>query len=169
MSISYFPTKVEWSIIGWRFTLHTCCDIVLLDGNIQGIVHFCNICPTNEYGIMELTTSRSLTDTANNTHCPVALTAKIISGKWTLLIIRDLASGVKRFNQLERSLHGISPKTLSERLRSLEEEGIIYRQTFAEVPPRVEYSLTEKGHDLIEVVECMRCYGKQWLCDANNS
>ena len=118
---------------------------------------------------MELTTSRSLTDTANNTHCPVALTAKIISGKWTLLIIRDLASGVKRFNQLERSLHGISPKTLSERLRTLEEEGIVYRQTFAEVPPRVEYSLTEKGHDLIEVVECMRCYGKQWLCDANNS
>jgi len=118
---------------------------------------------------MELTTSRSLNDTTNNTRCPVALTAKIISGKWTLLIIRDLASGVKRFNQLERSLHGISPKTLSERLRSLEEEGIIYRRTFAEVPPRVEYSLTEKGHDLIEVVECMRCYGKQWLCDANNS
>jgi len=118
---------------------------------------------------MELATSRSLNDTANNTRCPVALTAKIISGKWTLLIIRDLASGVKRFNQLERSLHGISPKTLSERLRSLEEEGIVYRQTFAEVPPRVEYSLTEKGHDPIEVVECMRCYGKQWLCDANNS
>ena len=117
---------------------------------------------------MELTTSRSLTDTANNTRCPVALTAKIISGKWTLLIIRDLASGVKRFNQLERSLHGISPKTLSERLRSLEEAGIILRQTFAEVPPRVEYTLTAKGRDLIEVVECMRCYGKQWLCDADD-
>ena len=116
---------------------------------------------------MELTTSYSLNDTVDNTLCPVALTAKIISGKWTLLIIRDLASGVKRFNQLERSLHGISPKTLSERLRSLEEEGIIYRQTFAEVPPRVEYSLTEKGHDLVEVVECMRCYGKQWLCQTN--
>src|ERR1700736_1328283 len=85
--------------------------------------------------------------------CPIARTAEIISGKWTLLIIRDLVSGVKRFNQLERSLHGISPKTLSERLRTLEEEGIVYRQTFAEVPPRVEYSLTEKGHDLIEVVE----------------
>ena len=102
----------------------------------------------------------------DNTVCPVARTARIISGKWTLLIIRDLASGVKRFNQLERSLHGISPKTLSERLRSLEEEGVILRQTFAEVPPRVEYTLTAKGRDLIEVVECMRCYGKQWLCDA---
>jgi DNA-binding HxlR family transcriptional regulator len=97
--------------------------------------------------------------------CPVARTAEIISGKWTLLIIRDLVSGVKRFNQLERSLHGISPKTLSERLRSLEEEGIIIRQTFAEVPPRVEYSLTEKGYDLVGVIESMRGFGKRWLCD----
>lgn len=98
------------------------------------------------------------------TICPIARTAEIISGKWTLLIIRDLVSGVKRFNQLERSLQGISPKTLSERLRSLEEEGIIKRQTFAEVPPRVEYSLTEKGHDLGCVIENMRTFGKRWLC-----
>lgn len=101
----------------------------------------------------------------NDTICPVARTAEIISGKWTLLIIRDLASGVKRFNQLERSLQGISPKTLSERLRSLEEEGIITRQMFAEVPPRVEYSLTEKGQDLVYVIESMRNYGERWLCN----
>src|SRR5205809_5068803 len=93
-----------------------------------------------------------------DTVCPIARTADIISGKWTLLIIRDLASGVKRFNQLERSLDGISPKTLFERLRSLEVEGIITRQMFAEVPPRVEYSLTEKGQDLVYVVESMRSY-----------
>ena len=110
---------------------------------------------------MELTQSDQLDDMI----CPVARTADIISGKWTLLIIRDLASGVKRFHQLERSLHGISPKTLSERLRSLEEEGIILRRTFAEVPPRVEYSLTEKGQDLVTVIESMRSYGKQWLCN----
>jgi DNA-binding HxlR family transcriptional regulator len=97
--------------------------------------------------------------------CPIARTAEIISGKWTLLIIRDLASGVKRFNQLERSLQGISPKTLSERLRSLEEEGVIIRQTFAEMPPRVEYSLTTKGLDLCNVIESMRSYGKRWLCN----
>jgi DNA-binding HxlR family transcriptional regulator len=109
---------------------------------------------------MELITTHYFDDTV----CPIARTAEIISGKWTLLIIRDLASGVKRFNQLERSLHGISPKTLSERLRSLEEESIIVRQTFAEVPPRVEYSLTEKGRDLVYVIESMRKYGKRWLC-----
>src|ERR1051326_506835 len=88
--------------------------------------------------------------------CPVARTAEIISGKWTLLIIRDLATGTKRFSQLERSLHGISPKTLSERLFSLEHEGIITRQTFAEVPPKVEYTLTEKGQDLVSLIETMR-------------
>src|SRR5436305_10696303 len=104
------------------------------------------------------------TNHIDETVCPVARTAEIISGKWTLLIIRDLTSGIKRFNQLERSLCGISPKTLSERLRSLEMEGIILRQTFAEVPPRVEYSLTEKGRDLVGVIESMRYYGKRWLC-----
>ena len=110
---------------------------------------------------MELTQSQR----EDKTVCPVARTAQIISGKWTLLIIRDLVTGIKRFNQLERSLQGISPKTLSERLRTLEDEGIILRQTFAEVPPRVEYSLTEKGHDLVYVIESMRSYGKRWLCD----
>ena len=120
-----------------------------------------------EYNTMERTTT--ISPSLDNSVCPVARTAKIISGKWTLLIIRDLTSGVKRFNQLERSLDGISPKTLSERLRHLEDEGIVIRQTFAEVPPRVEYSLSNKGHDLIDVIECMRCYGKQWLCDAVHS
>ncbi len=106
----------------------------------------------------------SQSDHQQDTICPVARTAEIISGKWTLLIIRDLVSGIKRFNQLERSLQGISPKTLSERLRSLEEDGIIIRRTFAEVPPRVEYSLTEKGEALAAVIESMRTFGKRWLC-----
>jgi len=109
---------------------------------------------------MELTQTNQLDDMI----CPIARTADIISKKWTILIIRDLTLGVQRFNQLERSLQGISPKTLSERLRSLEKEGIIARQTFAEAPPRVEYSLTEKGRDLAGVIESMRSYGKRWLC-----
>jgi DNA-binding HxlR family transcriptional regulator len=95
--------------------------------------------------------------------CPVAKTAQIISGKWTLLIIRDLATGPKRFTQLERSLRGISPKTLSERLCALEKEGIIRRESFPEVPPRVEYTLTEKGRALVAVIDIMRDYGCRWL------
>jgi DNA-binding HxlR family transcriptional regulator len=146
MSISHFRYKVERSALYFTVTLWYSSYVV------------------KEYSSqdhMELITS---TPQLEDEVCPVARTAQIISGKWTILIIRDLAVGVKRFNQLERSLHGISPKTLSERLRSLEEEGIIQRRTFAEVPPRVEYSLTEKGRDLVSVIESMRSYGKQWLC-----
>ena len=99
----------------------------------------------------------------DNEICPVARTAEIVSGKWTLLIIRDLATGTKRFSELERSLHGISPKTLSERLSTLEAEGVLRRQMYAEVPPKVEYTLTDKGRDLICVIESMREFGKRWL------
>ncbi len=95
--------------------------------------------------------------------CPVCRTADIVCGKWTLLVIRDLADGRSRFCELERSLQGISPRTLSLRLRGLEEEGIVERHTFPEVPPRVEYSLTEKGRALIPIIEDMRVYGRAWL------
>jgi DNA-binding HxlR family transcriptional regulator len=95
--------------------------------------------------------------------CPVCRTAEIISGKWTLLIIRDLADSALRFCELERSLDGISPRTLSLRLRALEEEGIVARRTFPEVPPRVEYALTEKGRALLPIIEDMREYGRHWL------
>jgi len=109
-----------------------------------------------------------LRDVKTATHekiiCPIEKTAEIISGKWTLLIIRDLTTGTKRFSELERSLCGISPKTLSERLTALENEDVLQRHAYAEVPPKVEYSLTEKGQALVEVIEAMRAYGKRWLC-----
>jgi DNA-binding HxlR family transcriptional regulator len=100
---------------------------------------------------------------ASDASCPVCRTAEIVCGKWTLLIIRDLAEGRSRFCELERSLQGISPRTLSLRLRALEEEGIVARRTFPEVPPRVEYALTEKGRALVPIVEDMRAYGRRWL------
>src|ERR1043166_5200706 len=95
--------------------------------------------------------------------CPVCATADLICGKWTILIIRDLAEGHSRFCELERSLEGISPRTLSLRLRALEEEGIVERHTYPEVPPRVEYALTEKGEALVPLIEDMRRYGTRWL------
>ena len=100
---------------------------------------------------------------ATNDTCPVCATSDIVCGKWTLLIIRDLAEGRSRFCELERSLAGISPRTLSLRLRALEEEGVVERDTFSEVPPRVEYALTEKGRALIPIIEDMRAYGRRWL------
>jgi DNA-binding HxlR family transcriptional regulator len=95
--------------------------------------------------------------------CPVCRTADVVCGKWTLLVIRDLAEGRSRFCELERSLAGISPRTLSLRLRALEEEGIVERTTYAEVPPRVEYTLTEKGRALVPIIDSMREYGRTWL------
>jgi len=95
--------------------------------------------------------------------CPVCRTAEIVCGKWTLLLVRDLAAGRSRFCELERSLAGISPRTLSLRLRALEEEAIVERHTFPEVPPRVEYALTEKGRALLPIIDDMRAYGEEWL------
>jgi DNA-binding HxlR family transcriptional regulator len=98
-----------------------------------------------------------------DTECPVCRTAEIISGKWTLLLIRDLSDSSQRFCELERSLAGISPRTLSLRLRALEEQGIVERRTYPEVPPRVEYALTDKGRALVPLIEDMRSYGRNWL------
>jgi DNA-binding HxlR family transcriptional regulator len=102
---------------------------------------------------------------SSNDSCPVCRTADIVCGKWTLLLIRDLVEGRSRFCELERSMAGISPRTLSLRLRALEEERIVERQTFPEVPPRVEYALTEKGRALVPLIESMRAYGNEWLAD----
>jgi len=98
-----------------------------------------------------------------DSECPVCRCAEIISGKWTLLVIRDLAAGPQRFCELERSLDGISPRTLSLRLRALEEHGVVERHTYPEVPPRVEYVLTEKGNALVPLIDGMREYGREWL------
>jgi DNA-binding HxlR family transcriptional regulator len=95
--------------------------------------------------------------------CPVCATADLVCAKWTILVIRDLAAGHSRFCELERSLAGISPRTLSLRLRALEEHGIVERRTYPEVPPRVEYELTDKGRALLPLIDVMRCYGREWL------
>jgi DNA-binding HxlR family transcriptional regulator len=102
---------------------------------------------------------------SNAVTCPVCRTAEVVCGKWTLLLIKELSEGQSRFCELERALEGISPRTLSLRLRALEEEGIVARSTFPEVPPRVEYALTDKGSALVPLIDDMRAYGLTWLSD----
>lgn len=94
---------------------------------------------------------------------PLQKTLDVIGAKWTVLIIRDLISGTKRFGELLKSLGGVSPKTLSERLKDLEDAGIVKRQIFAEIPPRVEYSLSEKGRTLSSIIDEIRAWGERWL------
>ena len=93
--------------------------------------------------------------------CGVEKTARIVGQKWTLLIIRDLCEGTKRFGELQRSLLGISPRTLALRLNQLEKENIVKRRVFKEVPLHVEYTLTSKGESLKEVIEKMREWGEK--------
>jgi DNA-binding HxlR family transcriptional regulator len=94
--------------------------------------------------------------------CTVERTLEVIGGKWTTLILRDLLTGTKRFGELRSSLGNIPPKTLTERLRSLEEQGALERVQFPQIPPRVEYTLTEKGRALGAIIEAMAHWGSKW-------
>jgi DNA-binding HxlR family transcriptional regulator len=97
--------------------------------------------------------------------CSVAACAEILGAKWTALLVHDLSEGPRRFTELEHSCKGISPRTLSERLRVLEQEAILVRRSYHESPPRVEYELTEKGQALLPIIDEMRRFGHAWLVD----
>lgn len=92
----------------------------------------------------------------------IAASLRIIGQKWTALLIRDLCEGPKRFGELERSVEGINPRTLSQRLEALERYGIITKKIYAEVPPRTEYTLTKKGKDIIPILKQMAAWGDKY-------
>lgn len=92
--------------------------------------------------------------------CPVTRAVAVLDGRWTVLVVRDLLGGTRRFSELKRSLAGVSPKTLTDRLRHLEEAGLVRREVFAEVPVRVEYSLTPAGLALEPVLASLATWGR---------
>ncbi len=94
--------------------------------------------------------------------CPVAMTVSLIGSKWKLLIMRNLLSRPWRFNELQKSIDGISQKALTEALRSMEADGIVNRTVFPEVPPRVEYSLTELGESMRPIIQSMESWGLEY-------
>jgi len=106
---------------------------------------------------------RTLSDIHATDCCGVAATAEFLGAKWTALIVHDLSEGARRFCELERACPGISPRTLSERLRTLEHEGFLERKSFPESPPRVEYTLTQKGSGLLAIIHEMSRFGHDWL------
>ena len=94
--------------------------------------------------------------------CPVATTVQLIGTKWKLLIIRNLLSRPWRFNELQRNLEGISQKVLTDSLRSMEADGIITRTVYPEVPPRVEYALSELGESMRPILDSMQVWGESY-------
>ncbi len=102
--------------------------------------------------------------------CPVATTVQLIGNKWKLLILRNLLTGTRpwRFNELRRDLDGISQKVLTESLRSLEEDGIVSRTVYAEVPPRVEYALTDLGESMRPILDAMQVWGNAYKAQKNS-
>src|ERR671937_1197090 len=109
--------------------------------------------------------TRTMNPVHDATTCGVAACAEIIGAKWTALLVHDLSEGPRRFSELEHSCCGISPRTLSERLRALEDEEIVVRRSYAESPPRVEYELTDKGEALLPIIDEMRRFGHAWLVE----
>ena len=93
--------------------------------------------------------------------CGVERALQVIGGKWTTLILRELLAGTRRYSELKRTLGRVSPKTLTERLRQLEAQGLLVRRVYAEVPPRVEYTLTERGQGLGDIIAAMARWGAQ--------
>lgn len=99
--------------------------------------------------------------------CPVATTVQMIGSKWKLLIMRNLLSRPWRFNELQKSLEGISQKVLTDSLRSMERDGIVIRTVYAEVPPRVEYSLSELGESMRPIISTMETWGIEYKAKNN--
>ena len=94
--------------------------------------------------------------------CPVETTLQLIGNKWKILIMRDLLTGTRRFGELKKSLNGVSQKVLTQNLREMEENGLIFRKVYAEVPPKVEYSLTDLGLTMKSILDIMATWGNEY-------
>lgn len=94
--------------------------------------------------------------------CPVALTVGLIGSKWKLLVLRDLTLGTRRFGQLRKSISAVSQKMLTQTLREMEQDGLLTRKVYAQVPPKVEYSLSEQGAALAPVIAAMAAWGEKY-------
>lgn len=103
---------------------------------------------------------RISTDTLPN--CPVETTLTMISDKWSVLILRDLLSGTKRFAELQKSIGHVSQKVLTAQLRKMEGNGLLTRTVYPEIPPRVEYTLTDLGHSLKPILDAMHLWGEAY-------
>ncbi|AFZ14513.1 transcriptional regulator, HxlR family [Crinalium epipsammum PCC 9333] len=110
----------------------------------------------------------AINENHDKTTCSVEITLKVIGGRWKVLILRELFHGVKRFNQLHRSINGVTQKMLTQQLREMEQEGLIHREVYLQVPPKVEYSLTPLGESLKPILDSMHQWGTKFLSQKNS-
>jgi DNA-binding HxlR family transcriptional regulator len=103
--------------------------------------------------------TQSFLDGQNHDDCPAELALRVMQGRWKLAILRELIGGVRRFSDLQRALAGVSAKVLTSQLRELEGDGVVQREVFPEVPPRVEYRLSARGHSLIPLLDSLHAWG----------
>ena len=108
-------------------------------------------------------------DICGTTHVPMQRAINLIGDMWTLMIVYNLLSGPRRFGELRDAMGNVSPKTVSQRLKMLEEDGFVDRHAFAEIPPRVEYQLTKKGLALADILEAIRQFSEHYLSDSEDS
>jgi DNA-binding HxlR family transcriptional regulator len=106
--------------------------------------------------------AENITECPEGVTCSIERVLEVLGGKWTFLIIKHLFDGPMRFGELRKTLEGISPKTLSSRLKELEDKAIVLRTAYATVPPTVEYALTEKGNSLKPIIIAMKIWGAKW-------
>ncbi|NHN31345.1 winged helix-turn-helix transcriptional regulator [Paenibacillus agricola] len=119
--------------------------------------------------LLDNETSKNTTPTSNYIpkqpiyiECSIERTLDAIGGKWSFLVLRELFGGTKRFGVLQKKINGVSPKSLTETLRHLEEQGVLERTAYATVPVTVEYTLTPKGHDLHQILKEMKLWSAKW-------
>ena len=117
------------------------------------------------YGMNTLSHLQSIEQGETCATHPVGRALRLLGDTCTLIIVYTLLSGTKRFGELQEAMGNISPKTLSQRLKMLEEIGLVQRQAFAEIPPRVEYRLTEKGLALVDIIEAIKQFGQRYLSE----
>lgn len=106
-----------------------------------------------------MTQTRATPEPPERTSCAVETTLQVIGGRWKVLILRELFQGVKRFGELQRSIRGVTQKMLTQQLREMEADGLIYREVYLQVPPKVEYSLTPLGESLKPIIDAMHVWG----------
>lgn len=107
-----------------------------------------------------MASSSGYLESYDHSNCPAELALRVMQGRWKLLVIRELIEGTRRFSDLLRSLEGVSQKVLTSQLRELEADGVVDRKVYPEVPPRVEYSLTDRGQSLLPVLEQLHAWGQ---------